>query len=126
MGVKAPEVWSEIDSEFTIDNRGQLKKAINLDAVLSSIDNILRTRPGERVMLPDFASTMAAMLFEPMDQHLAGQVSSEVKRVIELWDDRVFVNSVEFYSNPDNNEISIMVQFQLRGYPNVFEFNKVL
>jgi len=59
MNTKTTEVWSEIDPEIVSDGLGQIKRVINVDAVKASIDNILRTRPGERCFV---GSTKIALL----------------------------------------------------------------
>jgi DNA gyrase subunit B len=46
--ISAPEVWSELDHRIETDAMGKIKKAINIDAIYSSIDNILGTKMGER------------------------------------------------------------------------------
>lgn len=120
MSVSAPAVWSEIDHTFSKDASGDLKIARNVDAVKSSIANILGTRQCSRVMLPSFAETYTNFLFDPIDTHLATYLADRVKDVIEKWDDRVRVVSADFKSMADYNTVSMIVVFVIRGNPNVF------
>lgn len=121
-----PEVWSDLDHKIIHDSRGAIKKVVNVDSVVTSIDNILGTRQGERVMLPEFASTIGDMLFEPIDDNLLDFMAREVKRVIERWDDRVKVTSVNFTSDPDRNTVHMNIQFRVGGYEQIFEYQKRL
>ena len=43
-------IWSEIDYRFVKDAQGLLKTVVNVGAVMSSIDSILKTRRGERTI----------------------------------------------------------------------------
>jgi len=117
-------IWSDIHHEFIRDAKGNLKIVKNIDAVYTSIDNILGTHPGERVMLPQFASRLKDLLFEPIDERLATLISDEVKRVIETWDPRVTVVGVKFAPNPDRNYVDITVQFIVRGNEEILEYTK--
>jgi len=119
-----PEVWSDLHHEIRHDSRGAVKKVINVNSVLTSIDNILGTRQGERVMLPEFASTLGDMLFEPIDRDLLGFIGDEVKRVVEQWDDRVSVTGVDFSTDPDRSYVEMNIGLRIKGYDQVFEYRK--
>lgn len=113
-------VWSELDHQFVTDGQGNLKKVINVEAVKSSVMNILGTRQGSRLFFPTFAEAFTSMLFEPMDNHLSSFLSNQMKQVIEQWDDRVTVLSSDFQSNPDANTVSVTLYIAIRGYQDVF------
>lgn len=119
-------VWSDLHQDLITDAHGNIKVSKDLDSVVTSIDNILRTYMGERVMLPEFASKLRNMVFEPIDDHLRTMVAREVKRVIEKWDDRPTVTAVNFHSYPDSNRIEMDVSFRLVGYTNVFTYSTTL
>jgi phage baseplate assembly protein W len=99
-----------------------LKKAINTSAVLTSIDNILRTYPGERVMLPEFGSGLKALLFENMSSTITNFLSRELKETIERWENRVIVTEIRFVADPDNNSIAIGILFVIKGHSKIFEY----
>jgi len=44
------EVWSDLHQDLVTDSHGSIKKVINVDAVATSIDNILNTNLGERCL----------------------------------------------------------------------------
>jgi len=122
MPTKISTIWSEIDSRFIPDAQGRLKIATNIAAVEAGIDNILRTRKGERVMLPEFGSVLANLLFEPLSSTAIKLLTRTVKEDIEKWDDRVYVESVELYMNPDLSSLSIKIFYQIRGFSNIFKY----
>lgn len=99
---------------------------MNIDAVRASIDNILKTHPGERVMLPPFASRLRHILFENIATELSLFFFTEVKRVIERWDDRVQVLMADYVADPDRNEFRISLGFSVRGLDGIFQHQVTL
>ena len=114
------EVWVDLDPQLVTDTQGDIKKGINADAVRSSIDNILRTNPGERVMLPTFALGLRNLLFEPINNRLLNRLSDAVKQAIELWDDRVSIEGISFKVDPDSSTIFVDLDFRIRSFYEVF------
>ena len=119
-----PEVWSDLHHDIIVDAKGSIKKVINIDSVLTSIDNIIGTFQGERVMLPEFASNLKDLLFEPMTEELMDFIGYEVRRVIERWDNRVVVLGVNFFADHDRNNVDIQISFNIRGYTQIFYYSK--
>ena len=116
----ADEIWSDLYHGVVADNQGGLSKVINIESVRTSIDNILGTAPGERFFLPEFASGLPNLLFEPMDDRMLGRVSSDIKEVIERWDNRVEVLGVDIQLDQDASYLEIALQFNVRSYTEVF------
>jgi len=122
MAEKTTEIWSDLHQSIGPDSHGALKKVINVESVRTSIDNILGTFQGERIMLPEFGSNLRGFLFEPINQRLVNRLSNEIKDKIEIWDNRVEVIGVDFKTDPDNNYISITVSFNIRSYTETFNY----
>ena len=116
MATVTTEVWSELDEQLIVDPQGAVKKAINLGAVLSSVDNILGTYPGERVMRPTFASPMENFVFEDIDDFLLDSMARDIKEAIETWDDRPVVNMVDIKMDPDNHFVQVRLNITIAGY----------
>ncbi len=117
-------VWSDIDCELIQNSQGNLKIVENIAAVVSSIDCILRTSPGERVMRPDFGSSLKNIIFENTNATLMNFLSRQIKEVIERWEDRVSVTEVQFFAEPDENQISITILFAVKGHPQIFRYER--
>jgi phage baseplate assembly protein W len=120
--IKIGEIWSDLDPRFIQDSQGQLKKIINIDSVMGSIDNILRTNKGERLMLPQFGSSLRGVVFENMNSDALQFMSDKIQRDLEAWDDRIKITEITVYKDPDNNQVSVGIQFQIRGYEKVFQY----
>ena len=66
MEISIGEIWSDLDHRLISDSLGKLKLNTNVQSVMTSIDNILRTHFGERVMYPQFGFGMDSIMFESM------------------------------------------------------------
>jgi len=122
MAIQAPTVWSDIYAPISFDGQGAIKIGINAEAVAVSIDNILRTRKMERVMLPEFGSGLDSLLFENISDALADALADEIKTAITTWDPRVQVNSIHLKSDPDRNFVNIHAFFSILGLDKIFEY----
>jgi len=120
MSIISKEIWSDLHQDLKTDVQGSIKKVINIEAVKTSIDNILRTPKGTRVMLRDFGSDLKSMLFENIDDSLTDLIENEIKEAIATWDNRVIVNAVDFKTDADRNQVTVLVKFAVRGYDKVF------
>jgi len=114
--------WSDISAPVVTDSQGDIKTAINLEAVRVSIDNILRTRRTERVMLPQFGSGLNNLLFDPIDEEMFNTFGDDIQESIVRWDNRVNVLSIQFKSESNKNAVQAQIVFRIRGYDEVFEY----
>src|ERR1041384_853691 len=67
--------------------------------VREAICIILRTRPGERLMRPDFGCGLDRYLFEPNNTSTLRLIQEEVKRSLARWEPRVRLNDVRVETN---------------------------
>jgi phage baseplate assembly protein W len=63
--------------------------------IRSSLDMIIHTLFGERVMLPEFGSHVPRLVFDPNDNILAITLRSEVESAILTWEPRISLGQVE-------------------------------
>jgi len=119
---KIEVIWSDLHPSIIPDGLGDIKIVTNVASVMGSIDNILRTQKGERVMLPEFGSNLGSMVFENIDDTLMKFIAHDVKESIERWDDRVSVEQVRATTDPDKSAVAIVVKFRIKGYgSSIFE-----
>ena len=91
------------------------------DSIRQSIWLILNTAPGERVMRPDFGCGIHNLVFAPNTTSTAGQLISEVRRALVLWEPRIDVLDVD--AAPDqtrSNVLLIGIAYQVRSTNNRF------
>lgn len=82
--------------------------------VRESICIILRTRPGERLMRPDFGCGLDRYLFEPNTISTLRLIQEEVKRSLNRWEPRITLNDVRVAVNPtDPRAVDITIYYTL-------------
>jgi len=82
--------------------------------VRESICIILRTRPGERIMRPDFGCGLDRYLFEPNSIATLRLIQEEVKLSIQRWEPRVTLNDIVVAVNPtDARAVDITIYYTL-------------
>jgi len=119
-------VWSDLDQRFLTDGQGNIKIVKNVDAVITSIDNIMGTFLGERVMLPQFASRLKDLVFDPIDQDMMGFLAREVRDIIEAWDDRVKVVAINTSADPDAATVYMSIEFAVKSFQGTFTYNTAI
>jgi len=87
----------------------------DLDAIKTSLRNILLTRLGERPFEPRFGSRVYDSLFEQVDFITLDALASSVIEAITLWEPRVQLTKVDPVARPDENEVEVVIQFNVIG-----------
>ena len=80
------------------------------DSDLIKIDllNHLFTRKGERLMMPNFGTSIQDLLFEPMDQLLETRIGNEIQTVID-YDPRIELINMSVNADEDRNKLTIEI-----------------
>jgi hypothetical protein len=82
--------------------------------VRESLCIILRTRPGERLLRPEFGCGLDRYLFEPNDVATLRLIQEEVRRAITRWEPRVRLDEVRVESDPaDPRAVNIAIIYTL-------------
>ena len=69
-------------------------------AVRQAVLLLLSTRPGERVMRPDYGCDLTPIVFAPNDDTTAGLAMHFVRRAIERWEPRVEIVRLDAGADP--------------------------
>jgi phage baseplate assembly protein W len=86
------------------------------DHIQESILQILGTRPGERLMNPEFGSKLYDLVFEQNDEVLKGLIRHYVIDAIKRWEKRVIITGVTFDDTPQNidrNLLSVRISYRV-------------
>lgn len=119
-------VWSDLHPDLKIGGSGQIVIVENVEAVYASVNNILLTIMGERVMLRTFAMNFLSILFEPINEDIMKfKFVQRFKQAIEQWEPRVKIEYLDFNSDRDNQTVYIRMEMYIRGYAQVFTFERV-
>ncbi len=76
---------SFLDHPYRFDGRGRTAGTDRDDHIRDLIEQVLFTRPGERVMRPDFGSGLMALVFEPNSTALAATTQVLVQGALQQY-----------------------------------------
>jgi phage baseplate assembly protein W len=114
-------VFQDFDPNFALGSDGDINTVTNVESIYASLENILLTMTGERVMHRDFPGTIQSMLMEPMlGDVLQKTAERQFPALIQKWDDRIQVSYCNLTTDQDNQTIILDAEFYIQGYDNVF------
>jgi phage baseplate assembly protein W len=84
--------------------------------VKSNLSNFLKTRRGERRMMPEFGTRLYTVLFEQQDENINEIVKNLLREEISFWIpevrvDKISIINTENSSNDDNYKLRISLEF---------------
>jgi phage baseplate assembly protein W len=80
-----------------------------------SIEIILRTVPGQRVMRPDFGCYLQELTFAPNNTQTASQAERYVQEALDMWEPRIQLNSVRARRDGDGGErLLIHIDYEVK------------
>ncbi len=80
---------------------GRIEMVRGADAIRQSLMLLLSTRPGERIMRPDYGCDLARLVFSPNDDTTAGLAIHYVRRAVERFEPRVVILAIDAGPAPD-------------------------
>jgi len=88
-----------------------------------SLQILLSTRKGERVMLPDYGCNLNEMLFEPMNATFKSYISEMIRTAILYYEARIDLNSLLIDDSQDAEGIIIInISYTVRTTNSRFNF----
>ena len=97
--------------------------------IKESLEVLLTTGIGERVMLSRYGCNMTRLLFEPLNTTLQTYMEDIVKTAILYFEPRIILNSVKLHPFANEGRIDIKVDFTISGtnsrYNYVYPFYKL-
>lgn len=88
----------------------------DVEDINNSLMILLSTRPGERVMFPNYGCDLQEMLFKPLDLTLITQMKGIVERAILYHEPRINILSIEINAQDEiEGEILIEINYEVRN-----------
>ena len=116
---------SEPDSSFIgrglawplgVDHTGKIALSDGVPDLDRSIELVLMTAPGERLMRPQFGCRIWDLLFEPVTGNLLGLIAEAVRSALAQWEPRIVVDDVRPEPDPDNHAlVRIQITYRVRA-----------
>ena len=83
------------------------------DAIKNNLINFFLTNPGERFLNPTFGAGLRAFIFEQITDGNLDGLKQDIQSQIALYFPNVFVASLELLSDTDNNEVTIVLKYNI-------------
>lgn len=88
---------------------------VDKDEIQSSIEILLSTGIGERVMRPDYGLNMESFLFEPALPSLVTLAQDAVEKAFAMHEPRVLLNTVLVDAVPEEGLLRILIDYTIAG-----------
>ena len=107
---------------FSIGNGG-VGMLSDAEDIQSSLQILLSTRPGERVMLPRYGCNLDEMIFEPLTTTFKTYMKDLISTAILYFEPRIDVNNIELDDTGElEGRILISVDYTIRSTNSRFNF----
>lgn len=104
------------DGGPVVSARGGIELVDEADAVRQAILLLVATRPGERVMRPEYGCHLFRLAFAPNDDTTAGLAMHYVRVAIARWEPRVVVLEVDASRDAAQpSRLGVQLRYRLRG-----------
>lgn len=98
-----------------VSKTGGIAMVEDAQSVRQSVLLLMTTRPGERVMRPDYGCNLHRLIFEPNDATTQGLAIHYVRQAIERWEPRVEILDLDANANPlDPTEMVVELSYRIR------------
>jgi hypothetical protein len=97
---------------FSRDSHGVLMVADDED-IRSSLEVLLSTRVGERVMQPKYGCDLDRLVFEPIDTGLQAYVVDLITTAILYFEPRIVLDAVVIDGSPLSGEVFITLKYTI-------------
>lgn len=110
------KLYSDIDLTLVTKSSGQvgdIYKKTDAAAVKQSIKTLVLTNRFEKPYRPSFGGNLGGMLFELINEETGEEIIERVTESIERYEPRAKVLNIDVYANPDQNSISVRLEFRV-------------
>lgn len=85
-------------------------------AVRQALLLLISTRPGERVMRPEYGCNLHRLLFSSNDGATAGLAIHYVRRAVERWEPRVEIQHIDAKRSPEApTSLEVILEYRVRA-----------
>jgi len=116
---KSVRTYKDLDLDFTrhpVTN--DLVKIEDVDAVKRSVRNLVNTNFYERPFHPELGCGIRELLFENFTPLTGIFIRRKVQEVLDNYEPRAKVSSINVNEQPDRNAIDVIVSFYVLNLPN--------
>lgn len=97
----------------TATGTGFQQNYLTIDQAVANAKNLLRTEPGERVMLPQFGCGLRRTLFEQLTDQALMELESRIRNNFATFLPYIFINELQITPKPDENKLLVKLTISL-------------
>jgi hypothetical protein len=90
-----------------LDSTGQWAMSVGSQNVRESIQILLLTRLGERLMYPAYGSSLRTSLFAPNNAVTRKTIEDAIRTALKQWEPRISIDSITVVQDPTNAQAAI-------------------
>lgn len=99
-----------------LEGSGGFRMVSGATGLDGSLQMILRTRPGERVMRPEFGCDLWELVFAPLTATTFGRIEQVVREAVERWEPRVDLDDVRAATVPGQDaRVDVVLTYRVRS-----------
>ncbi len=83
--------------------------------IKSSLQVLLSTRPGERIMQPKYGCALDELLFEPLTTTFQTYIKDLIETAILYYEPRIDVHKISLYDKTTQGQIDIDIEYTVRA-----------
>ena len=99
---------------LAISSTGRLQMVDEARSVRQAVFLLLTTRPGERVMRPDYGCELHRLVFDTNDETTAGLAMHYVRTALKRWEPRADVLRVDA-EQVEDGRLDVVVEYRVRA-----------
>ena len=101
---------------LAVDGTGRVSMAPGERDIEESIKTILRTSKGERVMRPEFGSSIHDFVFAPNNATTSGLLAYHTREALIRWEPRIEVTEVDVQPDPlEPSQVRIEIGYTIKA-----------
>ena len=120
------KVYKDIDMTFAVRPSGEIFKKTDAAAVKQAVKNLMLTNHFEKPFQPKFGANLRDLLFDLADEEAEEDIEERCKLVISMFEPRAEAINVTATSTPDQNSISVTVEFRVINTDELVKFTSTL
>lgn len=95
-------------------------------AIKNSLRNLFNTRPGQRILFPEYGLNLYQFVFEPITETNAYLIGEKIVKTVETFEPRVNIRQCKVQARPDDNEYEITLIVDFPNFNTVSTLNSIL
>lgn len=111
------QLYGDLDLRLLINsNTGDIQKYTDINALKYSLKNLILSNFYERPFKPFIAGNITGLLFENSNRFVVHQIKDSIQDLIERYEPRINLISVDVSDSEDENEINVSIYFRILNF----------